>query len=60
MIVLGEPHLRRILTKYAAYYNELRTHRSFDETRHPRAIQRIGCITHMRSSVDFITIVVEF
>ena len=25
VIVLGEAHLRRILTKYAAYYNELRT-----------------------------------
>jgi transposase InsO family protein len=25
MIVLSEAHLRRILTKYAAYYNELRT-----------------------------------
>src|SRR5207247_3172886 len=28
VVVLGEAHLRRILTKYAAYYNELRTHRS--------------------------------
>jgi transposase InsO family protein len=28
IVVLGEAHLRRILTKYAAYYNELRTHRS--------------------------------
>jgi hypothetical protein len=28
MVVLGEAHLRRILTKYAAYYNELRTHQS--------------------------------
>ena len=27
-VVLGEAHLRRILTSYAAYYNELRTHRS--------------------------------
>ena len=31
VIVLGEAHLRRILTKYAAYYNELRTHRSLDK-----------------------------
>ena len=30
MIILGEAHLRRILTKYAAYYNELRTHRWAD------------------------------
>jgi hypothetical protein len=28
---LGEAHLRRILTKYAAYYNELRTHRSLNK-----------------------------
>jgi transposase InsO family protein len=26
IVVLGEAHLRRILTKYATYYNELRTH----------------------------------
>src|SRR5258708_38362441 len=25
VVVLGEAHLRRILTKYAAHYNELRT-----------------------------------
>src|SRR5436189_606486 len=30
VVVLGEAHLRRILTKYAGYYNELRTHRSLD------------------------------
>src|SRR6266481_5677705 len=24
LVVLGETHLRRVLTKYAAYYNELR------------------------------------
>ena len=29
---LGEAHLRRILTRYAAYYNELRTHRSLAKT----------------------------
>ncbi len=31
VIVLGEAHLRRILTKYAAYYKELRTHRSLNK-----------------------------
>src|SRR5438477_2617800 len=40
IVVLGEAHLRRILTKYATYYNELRTHRSLnkrrsDPSRHP-------------------------
>ena len=45
VVVLGEAHLRRILTKYAAYYNELRTHRSLnkDAPIH-RAIQHVGCI----------------
>src|SRR6266404_2830376 len=31
LVVLGEAHLRRILTKYATYYNELRTHRSLNK-----------------------------
>jgi transposase InsO family protein len=45
LIVLGEAHLCRILTKYAAYYNDLRTHRSFnkDAPIH-RTIQRVGSI----------------
>jgi transposase InsO family protein len=45
VVVLGEAHLRRILSKYAAYYNELRTHRSLnkDAPVH-RAIQHAGCI----------------
>jgi transposase InsO family protein len=46
IVVLSEAHLRRILTKYAAYYNELRTHRSLnkDAPLH-RAIHRLGAIT---------------
>jgi len=45
VVVLGEAHLRRILTNYAAYYNELRTHRSLnkDAPIHP-AIQHAGRI----------------
>jgi transposase InsO family protein len=45
VVVLGEAHLRQILTKYAAYYNELRTHRSLnrDAPIH-RAIQHVGRI----------------
>jgi len=31
VVVLGEGHLRRILAKYATYYNELRTHRSLNK-----------------------------
>jgi transposase InsO family protein len=46
IIVLSEAHLRRILTKYAAYYNELRTHRSLNkDAPFHRAIQRLGAIT---------------
>jgi transposase InsO family protein len=26
MLVFGEPHLRRVLASYAAYYNQTRTH----------------------------------
>src|SRR5438552_6902789 len=45
VVVLGEAHLRRILTKYAAYYNELRTHRSLNKDAPIyRAIQHVGCI----------------
>src|SRR6266566_825158 len=45
VVVLGEAHLRRIPAKYAAYYNELRTHRSLnkDAPIH-RAIQYVGDI----------------
>ena len=47
VVVLGEAHLRRILTRYAAYYNELRTHRSLkkDAPIH-RAVQHVGRIVH--------------
>ena len=45
VVVWGEAHLRRILTKYAAYYNELRTHRSLNKDAPIyRAIQHVGCI----------------
>jgi transposase InsO family protein len=46
VIVFGEAHLRRILGKYAAYYNESRIHRSLnkDAPLH-RAIERVGAIT---------------
>src|SRR5438045_312192 len=45
VVVLGEAHLRRILTKYAGYYNELRTHRSLDKDAPiHRTIQHVGRI----------------
>jgi hypothetical protein len=45
IVVLGEAHLLRVLTRYAAYYNEQRTHRSLgkDAPIH-RAIQHVGRI----------------
>ena len=45
MVDLGEPHLRRVLASYAAYYNQARTHLALqkDAPLH-RAIQRSGVI----------------
>ena len=61
VIVLGEAHLRRILTRYAAYYNELRTHRSRGKDASiSRAIQHVGRIISGPSLADFITIIAEF
>jgi transposase InsO family protein len=46
MIVFGEAHLRRILGRYAAYYNESRIHRSLcKDTPFRRAVERFGAIT---------------
>src|SRR5712672_1728204 len=46
VVVLGEAHLRRILTKYAVYYNEIRTHRSLDKDAPvSRPVQRTGIIS---------------
>ena len=45
MIVFGEPHLRRILGRYAAYYNETRTHRSLNkDAPFHRKIECLGAI----------------
>ena len=41
----GQAHLRRILGKYAVYYNEPRIHRSLDkDAPFHRAIERLGVI----------------
>jgi transposase InsO family protein len=46
IIVLGEPHLRRILRSYADYYNGVRTHRSLDKDAPVfRPVQRTGVIS---------------
>jgi hypothetical protein len=46
LVVHGEAHLRRILQRYADYYNKIRTHRSLDKDAPVfRSIQRVGSIT---------------
>jgi transposase InsO family protein len=46
VIVFGEAHLRRIVGRYAAYYNESRIHRSLDkDAPFHRAIEHLGVIT---------------
>ena len=43
VIVFNEDHLRRILSKYASYYNEVRTHLSLGkDTPCTRPIERFG------------------
>ena len=45
VVVFGEQHLRRVLSAYAAYYNQMRPHRSLQKDAPTgRAIQRIGDI----------------
>jgi transposase InsO family protein len=46
LIVFGEAHLRRVLIKFAAYYNECRIHRSLNkDAPFHRTIERLGAIT---------------
>jgi transposase InsO family protein len=45
MLIFGEPHLRRILASYAAYYNQARTHLALQKVAPlHRAAQRSGAI----------------
>jgi len=45
VIVFGEAHLRRVLRKYADYYNGTRTHLSLaKDSPISRPIQRLGCV----------------
>jgi hypothetical protein len=56
MIVFGAMHVRRILAKYAVYYNETRIHRSLDkDSPVHRAIERLGAITSQPLLEAFIT-----
>ena len=63
LIVFGEAHLRRVLIKFATYYNECRIYRSLNkDAPFHRAIERLGTITsrpvlgglhHQYCRVDF-------
>jgi len=45
MLVFGEAHLRQILSSYAAYYNEVRTHLALGKDAPlGRAVQRSGVV----------------
>jgi transposase InsO family protein len=45
VLIFGEAHLWQILSMYASYYNETRTHLSLDkDALIPRAVQRCGTI----------------
>jgi len=45
MLIFGEAHLRQILSLYASYYNDSRTHLSLrKDTPRGRAVQRYGTI----------------
>ena len=60
MIVFGEAHLRRILGKYAVYYNKSRDHARW--TRMPRSIARLSASAsshHDLSLAAFITNIAE-
>jgi transposase InsO family protein len=49
MIVFGEAHLRRLLGKYAAYYNGSRIHCSLNkDAPFSRGIEHLGVITSRR------------
>ena len=45
IVVFGEAHLRRVLSAYAAYYNQTRTHLALKKNAPlPRAVQRLGSV----------------
>jgi hypothetical protein len=46
LVILGEAHLRRILSAYAGYYNHTRTHLALNkDCPLERPIQRFGSVT---------------
>src|SRR5262249_39751603 len=59
VIVFGEAHLRRILGRYAAYYNESRIHRSLDKAHSTGRLIASASSHHSLSSAAFITNIAE-
>jgi Integrase core domain len=54
LMVLNAEHLRRILAKYATYYNEVRTHVSLGkDTPCTRPIERSETLLRIRSSAGY-------
>jgi hypothetical protein len=48
MLIFSEVHLRRILSAYAAYYNQIRPHMALQKDAPlRRAVQRFGTIVAM-------------
>jgi transposase InsO family protein len=46
IVVFGDTHLRRVLSAYTGYYNELRTHLSLDkDSPSHRPVQWLGQVT---------------
>jgi hypothetical protein len=47
MVIFGEAHLRRILSAYAGYYNQTRTHPALNkDCPLERPIQRFGNVVY--------------
>src|SRR5947199_116919 len=60
LVVLGEAHLRWILTKYAIYYNVLRTHRPLNKDAPIRRPSSTSAASYLHpSSAAFITTIAE-
>jgi hypothetical protein len=54
LVVLGEVHLRRIVSAYVSYYNTARTHLSLDKDAPlPRPVRCVGRITSVEILVRF-------
>jgi hypothetical protein len=50
MLIFGEPHLRRVLASYAAYYNQARTHLALGKNAPlARAVERSVSLSPSRS-----------